>query len=146
MSRFFSLLTCLSAALLFLANAPARASELAVHICVDARGHVTYQDMPCTDDQRTHVVRTYRSQAIDPALAARTRAIEQEMDRRNQDRRNRGGAVRAIREGKPAKSGADPCKVAKARRKAMLDRAGVKRGYELLGEIDREVWALCKGL
>ena len=44
------------------------------------------------------------------------------------------------------KSPADPCKTAKARRKAMLDRAGVNRGYAVLEEIDLEVWGLCKGL
>lgn len=119
---------------------PATASA-DVHVCVDARGHVAYQGMPCADDQRTRGVRSYSRQAVDPALAARTRAIEQEMDRRN-----RGGAVRVMRAGKSAKPAPDPCKAAKARRKTMLDRAGLKRGYDALGEIDREVWALCKGL
>lgn len=112
-----------------------------VHVCIDARGHVAYQGMPCADGQRTRGVRAYARQAADPALAARTRAIEQEMDRRN-----RSGTARTTRAAKSAKSAPDPCKAAKARRKVMLDRAGVKRSYELLGEIDREVWALCKGL
>lgn len=116
-------------------------SSTDVHVCIDARGHVAYQGMPCADGQRTRGVRAYAPQAVDPALAARTRAIEQEMDRRN-----RSGAARTTRAAKSAKSAPDPCKAAKARRKAMLDRAGVKRSYELLGEIDREVWALCKGL
>jgi len=62
------------------------------------------------------------------------------------DRRNRGGGSRATsRAIRPAKAAPDPCKAAKARRKAMIERAGVKRGYALLEEIDREVWTLCKG-
>lgn len=113
----------------------------AVHICIDAQGQVAYQGMPCADGQRTRAVRTFSTSPVDPAAAARTRSIEQEMDRRN-----RGGGVRATtRVARPAKSASDPCKAAKARRKAMIERAGVKRGYALLEEIDREVWTLCKG-
>lgn len=124
------------------AAAPKTDTTSAVHVCIDARGHVAYQGMPCADGQRTHAVRSYSAPSVDPALVARTRGIEQEMDRRN-----RGGVGRTTsRAGKPAKPTPDPCKAAKARRKAMLDRAGVKRGYALLEEIDREVWTLCKGL
>lgn len=122
-----------------IANQSAPAAD--IHVCVDARGQVAYQGMPCADGQRTRGMRSFPRQAVDPALAARTRAIEQEMDRRN-----RSGTARTMRAGKPAKSSADPCKAAKARRKVMQDRAGLKRGYDTLGEIDREVWTLCKGL
>lgn len=120
---------------------PKARTTAAVHICIDARGHVAYQGMPCAEGQRTHAVRTYSASPVDPAAAARTRSIEQEMDRRN-----RGAGTRATtRATRPAKSASDPCKAAKARRKAMIERAGVKRGYALLEEIDREVWMLCKG-
>jgi hypothetical protein len=121
--------------------APKTSATTAVHVCIDAQGHVAYQGMPCADGQRTRDVRSYSAVAVDPATAARARAIGQEMDRRN-----RGGAARTMSyAGRPAKSAPDPCKAAKARRKAMIERAGVKRGYALLEEIDREVWTLCKG-
>jgi hypothetical protein len=122
--------------------APKAGTTTAVHVCIDAQGHVAYQGMPCADGQRTRAVRNYSVPPVDPALTARTQGVEQEMDRRN-----RGGEVRlTTRAARPAKSTTDPCKAAKARRKAMLDRAGVKRGYAQLEEIDREVWTLCKGL
>lgn len=122
--------------------APEARTATAVHVCIDAQGHVAYQGMPCADGQRTRAVRTYSAVVSDPAMAARTRAIGQEMDRRN-----RGSGSRTISRGdRPAKSTPDPCKAAKARRKAMIERAGVKRGYAVLEEIDREVWTLCKGL
>jgi hypothetical protein len=124
------------------APAPKASPATAVHVCIDAQGHVVYQGMPCADGQRTRAVRSYSALAVDPAMAARTRAVEQEMDRRN-----RGGGVRVTaRAARPAKSAPDPCKAVKARRKAMIERAGVKRGYALLEDIDREVWTLCKGL
>lgn len=120
---------------------PKAGTTAAVHVCIDAQGHVAYQGMPCAEGQRTRAVRTFSASPVDPAAAARTRSIEQEMDRRN-----RGGGVRATtRAARPAKAASDPCKAVKARRKAMIERAGVKRGYALLEEIDREVWTLCKG-
>lgn len=120
---------------------PKASPATAVHVCIDAQGHVAYQGMPCADGQRTRAVRTFSASPVDPATAARTRSIEQEMDRRN-----RGGGGRSTpRAIRPAKAAPDPCKAAKARRKAMIERAGVKRGYALLEEIDREVWSLCKG-
>ena len=98
--------------------------------------------MPCADGQRTRTIRRHAVPVIDPALSARTRAVEQEMDRRN-----RGGAVRATsRAVRSAKPSEDPCKAAKARRKATLDRAGLHRSYALVERVDREVWTLCKGL
>lgn len=142
---------CLAVALLLSTLPPSCAAKeppaskatpvTAVHVCIDAQGHVAYQGMPCANGQRTRAVRSFSASPVDPAAAARTRAIEQEMDRRN-----RGGGSRATsRAIRPAKTAADPCKAAKARRKAMIEHAGVKRGYALLEEIDREVWTLCKG-
>lgn len=119
-------------------DAPAAAD---IHVCIDAGGHVAYQGMPCADGQRTRAVRSYRAPAVDPALIAHTREIEREMDRRNHG----GTGARSIRVGKPAKAAPDPCKTAKAKRKATLDRVGLKRTYDLLSQLDREVWEVCKG-
>ena len=122
--------------------APPDPATSVVHVCEDARGQVAYQGMPCSNGQRTRDVKQFRSMPIDPAVAAKARRIEQDMDRRN-------GSVRVTRMARTGRSGStasDPCKSAKARRKAMLDRAGLNRGYATLEQIDREVWALCKGL
>lgn len=137
-------MTCLLLPLACLAgDAPATAD---IHVCIDAGGHVAYQGTPCTDGQRTRAVRSYEAQAFDPALAARTRAIEQEMDRRNHGGTGtRGMRAAGARAGKPVKAPPDPCKAAKAKRKATLDRVGLKRTYDLLSQLDREVWEVCKG-
>jgi hypothetical protein len=139
LSRAVPAMACLLLPLACLASeAPATAD---IHVCIDAGGHVAYQSMPCADGQRTRAVRNYRAQAVDPALAARTREVEREMDRRNHG----GAGARSMRVGKPAKAAPDPCKAAKARRKATLDRVGLKRTYDLLSQLDREVWEVCKG-
>jgi hypothetical protein len=122
----------------FAGDAPVTAD---IHVCIDAGGHVAYQSMPCADGQRTRAVRNYRSQAVDPALVARTREIEREMDQRNRG----GSTVRTLRASGSAKRAPDPCKAAKAKRKATLDRVGLKRTYDLLSQLDREVWEVCKG-
>ena len=125
-------------------DAPATAD---IHVCVDAGGHVACQSMPCADGQRTRAVRNYRVQAVDPVLVARSREIEREMDRRNHHggTGTRGARAGSMRTGKAAKAAPDPCKAAKARRKATLDRVSLKRTYDLLSQLDREVWEVCKG-
>jgi hypothetical protein len=112
-----------------------------IHVCIDAGGHVAYQSTPCAGGQRTRAVRNYRAQAVDPALVARTREIEREMDQRNRG----ASTVRTLRASGSVKRPPDPCKAAKARRKATLDRVGLKRTYDLLSQLDREVWEVCKG-
>jgi hypothetical protein len=119
-------------------DAPATAD---IHVCIDAGGHVAYQSMPCADGQRTRAVRNYRAQAVDPVLVARTREIEREMDQRNRG----ASTARTLRTSGSAKRAPDPCKAAKAKRKAMLDRVGLKRTYDLLSQLDRDVWEVCKG-
>ncbi|MBX3711532.1 MAG: DUF4124 domain-containing protein [Lysobacter sp.] len=119
-------------------EAPATAD---IHVCIDAGGHVAYQSMPCANGQRTRAVRSYRAQAVDPALATRTREIEREMDQRNRG----ASTARTPRANGSAKRAPDPCKAAKAKRKATLDRVGLKRNYDLLSQLDREVWEVCKG-
>jgi hypothetical protein len=132
MASFLLSLACLAG------DAPVTAD---IHVCIDAGGHVAYQSMPCADGQRTRAVRNYRSQAVDPALVARTREIEREMDQRNRG----ASTARTLRTSGSAKRAPDPCKAAKARRKATLDRVGLKRTYDLLSQLDREVWEVCKG-
>lgn len=120
-------------------DAPAASGTL--HVCVDARGVKSYQDTPCAGRTRSLGSRDFVRAAIDPALSARTRAIEAEMDRRNHG----GGRSVATRGAARKPAGPSPCEAAKAKRKATLDKVGLKRTFDLLSQLDNEVWAACKG-
>jgi Domain of unknown function (DUF4124) len=114
----------------------------AIHTCIDASGMKSYQNVPCAPNQRTALVRSYETKPEDPAIAARMAAIQQEMDRRNRP----SGRPVAIRSGHVRRtSGPTPCQAAKAKRKATLDRVGLKRNFDLLSRLDSEVWEVCKG-
>lgn len=113
-----------------------------IHTCIDAKGMKSYQNAPCAADQRTASVRSYETKPEDPAIAARMAAIQQEMDRRNRP----GGRSVAVRAGSSRRpSGPTPCQAAKAKRKATLDRVGLKRNFDLISRLDSEVWEVCKG-
>ena len=127
-------------ALCLLPAAHACAQE--IHTCIDAHGRKSYQNMPCALEQRTVSVRHYEAKPEDPALTARTAAIQQDMDRRNHP----GGRATVARTGAARRTaGPTPCQAAKAKRKATLDRVGLKRNFELLSQLDSEVWEVCKG-
>ena len=68
--------------------------------------------------------------------------------------KGRGAKAKAKAEAKPkAKAEAKPKAEAKekaeakpkAKRKATLDRVGLKRNFDLLSQLDGEVWSVCKG-
>lgn len=119
------------------------ATQGTIYRCIDRHGGVSYQDTGCSPEQRIAEVRRFTVQGIDPALAARSRAITEEMDRRN---RGDGRRIAVARGGarKPAPPSA--CETAKRSRKATLDRVGFKRDFALLSRLDNEVWDVCKGL
>jgi hypothetical protein len=123
-----------------LAGSPIEAQE--INTCIDAKGTKRYQNAPCDPGQRTVSVRTYTALPEDPALTARSAAIQQEMDRRNRPS-GKATVVRAGSSRRPA--GPTPCQTAKAKRKATLDRVGLKRNFDLLSRLDSEVWEVCKG-
>jgi hypothetical protein len=113
-----------------------------IHVCIDAEGMKSYQNAPCAQGQRTLSVRSYETKPEDPALTARTAAIQQEMDRRNRP----GGKTTAMRSTVSRRpTGPTPCQAAKAKREATLKRVGLKRTYDLLSQLDSEVWEVCKG-
>lgn len=112
-----------------------------IHVCVDAKGVKHYQSAPCAAEQRTVSVRSYEAKPEDPALAARTAAIQQEMDRRNRS----GGKTSVVRSSASRSAGPTPCQSAKAKRENTLKRVGLKRNFDLLSQLDSEVWEACKG-
>jgi hypothetical protein len=124
--------------------APASAeTERAIYRCIAAKGAVSYQDSPCAPEQRTTVLYRFRSGAVDSALLARSRAIEQEMDLRNRGRvaAMRTAASGAVQKPKPPSR----CESAKSKREVALQRLGLKRDFDLMSALDRAVWDACRG-
>jgi hypothetical protein len=113
-----------------------------IRICIDAKGIKSYQNAPCAPGQRTASVRSYEPKPEDPALTARTAAIQQEMDRRNRP----SGKATVVRATSSHRAGPTPCQAAKAKREATLKRVGLKRDFDLLSRLDSAVWDVCKGL
>jgi Domain of unknown function (DUF4124) len=113
-----------------------------INTCIDAKGLKSYQNAPCDPRQRTVAVRAYTIRPEDPTLIARTAAIQQEMDRRNHP----GGKAAMVRTGQSRRTaGPTPCQAAKTKREATLKRVGLKRDFDLLSQLDSEVWEVCKG-
>ncbi len=128
--------------LLHVGQAAAQTGAQDLHICVDAKGMKSYQNAPCAAGQRTAGVRGYAMQPEDPSLTARSLAIQQEMDRRNRS----SGRATAVHSSSPRRpAGPTPCQAAKAKREATLKRVGLKRTFDLLSQLDSEVWEVCKG-
>lgn len=119
----------------------AQANAQEIHTCVDAKGRKSYQNMPCAPEQRTAAVRSYTAKPEDPALAARSATIQQEMDRRNRP----SGKTTVVRTGSTRRAAPTACQAAKAKREATLKRVGLKRTFDLLSQLDSEVWEVCKG-
>ena len=119
----------------------AQATAQEIHTCIDAKGSRSYQNLPCDAGQRTASVRSYEVKPDNPALAARTLAIQQEMDRRNRP----SAKAAVIRTANRRASGPTPCQAAKVKREAILKRVGLKRNFDLLSRLDSEVWDVCKG-
>lgn len=119
------------------------AASYTVHVCVDARGVRSYQDMPCAVAQRSVATREFAAIVPDAATLVRTRAIEAEMDRRN---RGGGDHVRIVRTAAAKRATApDPCRAAKGRRDSELKRVGLKRTFDQLSRLDGDVWDACHG-
>jgi hypothetical protein len=117
-----------------------RAQE--INTCIDAKGIKSYQNAPCATGQRTASIRRYDAAPEDPALRARTVAIQQEMDLRN---RPSGKTTVARASHSRRAAGPTPCQAAKTKRETTLKRVGLKRNFDLLSQLDSEVWDVCKG-
>lgn len=119
-----------------------RASDGVLYTCVNAKGHRTYQNAPCPVGSETQAVRPYLDPGWNPQAAAKVEADRQAVERR---RRSGGGDYSF---GWPEDRRRDPkvdrCRAAKAHRDVMLEAAGLSRTYELLSQLDREVYDACK--
>ena len=139
---FQSISRLISIAFIGLALLPAaQATAQEIHTCIDSKGIKSYQNAPCDPGQHTASVRSYLAKPEDPAVAARSAAIQQEMDRRNRP----SGKATVVRTANRRPAGPTPCQAAKAKREATLKRVGLKRNFDLLSRLDSEVWDVCKG-
>ena len=121
----------------------AQAASYTVHVCVDARGVRSYQDTPCAVAQHSVATREFATIVPDPAVLARTRAIEAEMDRRN---RGGGDHVRIVLTAAAKRNAApDPCRADPGRRAPELQRVGLKRNFDQPSRLDGDVWDACHG-
>ena len=86
--------------------------------------------------------KVYDDPGWNPQAAAKVEADRQAVEAR------RNGSSGGYSFGRPASRDADPkvgrCRSARAHREAVLQAVGLKRTYDLLSQLDREVWEACK--
>jgi hypothetical protein len=127
------------ACLLMLVVGTATASDNVLRKCVAADGSVTYQNAACASRSEVAWERPFQAGA-DAAPVAPLPDVPAR--RHAESRAPAGGASRTSdRERRAAE-----CQAAKARRKQTLDQVGLRRTYELLSQLDRGVFAACKGV
>lgn len=135
-SRFIAAATLLAAASL------AVAADGVIYTCVDAKGHRTYTNAPCPSGTEAKGAKVYDDPGWNPQAAAKVEADRQALEAR------RNGSTVGYSFGRPASRESDPkvgrCRAACAHREAVLQAAGLKRTYDLLSQLDREVWEACK--
>lgn len=129
-------------ALLCIAGSGAAHADTLYH-CRDRHGVSVYQNEPCAGDLRPVDAREFVRADIDPRLAAQTEAARQALERRRIESL-RGSRLRVVRQQRQPHVD-DPCKAAKTRRDATLKRVGLKRTFDMLSQLDGEVWDACKG-
>ncbi len=124
------------------------ATAQAVHKCVAAGGEVSYQSHSCAglsrEAQRWNAppdpppsTEQLASRAL---LRERGRAESEFLSRRAGTDTRDGGNARAIR----AVSRPSACEAAKTSREKTLERAGLKRTYDLLSRLDEQVRKACR--
>jgi hypothetical protein len=132
-------LPLLGAACLLLATADAAASDNVLRKCVAADGSVSYQNTSCAADAQVW------ARPFEPAAdeGQREPPRQSSASTRNADTvsTSRAGSAPSERDRRAA-----ACRSAKAHRKQTLDAVGLRRTYELLSRLDREVAAACKGV
>lgn len=121
------------AACLWLLAWPAQAGTL--YKCVDAHGHESYQSLPCASPASTVWTRAYRPEPPTPARRAPEATAP---SAHPMPWRYPRTPVRARR------PPPDPCERAKARRERVLAKVGLKRTFDLLRQLDDEVYEACR--
>ncbi|WP_026802485.1 hypothetical protein [Arenimonas oryziterrae] len=132
-------------------NIPTHATELVLHKCIAPDGTVSFQDRPCATQSRTAWSRAVLPEHVTPD----TRRPTGERRQRDPGARIIGrmagsdGSTGLTRSSRPA-GDRDPrlarCAHAKEQRDTTLARIGLKRTFDLLRALDREVEIACQCL
>lgn len=114
-----------------------------VQKCVRSDGHVTLTSDSCGSGHR--LVASY--DAVPEAVPASAPAVEAPASRASPVPSATRAVARAGNRGSyrsRPRSAADPCRSARERRERTLQKAGLKRNFDLLRRLDDEVWAACR--
>lgn len=121
-----------AACLLLLASSTQAAT---FYKCVDRNGQASYQSQPCSPLASTAWSRPYQPEPPTPRSRGLERAPPAARTNRIASPRM---SVRAVR------PPPDPCTIAKTRRERVLAKVGLKRTFDLLRQLDDEVYEACK--
>lgn len=126
-----------------------QADPYRVHKCIGADGVPSYQSAPCAGQSASAIYEATPDSAAD---VARARGLEQKRVRqglvlaRIAGTDGRGNAYAGSRGSDARDRQRANCEAAKARRKRTLEMVGLSRTYDLLHQLDRQVYEACKGL
>lgn len=125
-----------------------QADPYLVYKCVNPNGLPSYQSLPCTGQSPSAVYEATPDSARD---VARARALERERVRQSRvvsSIAGRGQAGYAYQfDGSDSRDQERAnCAAAKAHRTRTLELVGLSRTYDLLHQLDRQVYEACKGL
>jgi len=114
------------------------ASAQAVYKCRDARGGPVFQSHPC-DGAASE--KEYRYEAQQPSTANQRRIAQYRRELEESNAPSSGPRWVSREISTPKRSG---CQIAKDERDATLRRVGLKRNFDLLRQLDENVYRACK--
>jgi len=106
-----------------------------VYKCVKGK-QVSFQSEPCASDQEVKRIVPFVPDAEEPAWQRRQRTEQEMAERYARERASQASVI-------TLPPSPDGCSLAKAHREAVLNAVGLKRTYDLLSELDRQVREAC---
>lgn len=117
-----------------------------IHKCRDPRGNPIYQSGPCQDGQAEKRWDTQDSRSTREDIERRQQA-ERKIARDRQQVRTRNARMARAPRGTgihiAPQRDAGRCEAAKAHRDAKLKQTGLKRTFQLMRQLDDDVWRAC---
>jgi Domain of unknown function (DUF4124) len=122
---------------------PAALAQGVIYKCLGAKGAMTYQNAPCPAGTVSREVKAYAEIPYDHGLAEKIRRDRVALDQRKQQTQSASAIVNHYG-APPSNPKVKRCRDAKAHREYVLDQVGLSRTYDLLQQLDREVYDACK--